>query len=100
MKSLYDELTANAKPSTEPHPLEYAVLKVFEEFAEHGVTSLCLTQIAVGLAGASISPGRGHKAYMTVAEDVLGYMTSYGKSCAWASNAHNCLPRRQRCCRS
>ena len=71
----YNELVANARPSTRPHPLEDVVRKIF---ADNEDTELTLTHITVGL-GACSRPKRGRVAYATVAEDVLGFMTGQGK---------------------
>jgi hypothetical protein len=60
--------------SAEPHPLEAAVLKIFAEHEARGVSTLRLTDIAVGLAGTGLGSERRNKAYLTVAEDVLNYL--------------------------
>ena len=69
--------------STKPHPLEYAVWKIFERYEEKAIgdrgVELDLVHITLGLAGGGLRQQRGDKAYRIVAEDVLGYMTGQGK---------------------
>jgi hypothetical protein len=61
------------RPNMNPYPLESIVLQAFTKREAHDVFSLSLFLTG----GAVVQPG--HKAYRTVAKDVLGYMTCQGK---------------------
>lgn len=80
------------RPSVEPHPLESVVMEAFLTSPAHDrVTLACFLSGCTGFRGKSAATG--DKAYLVVAEDVLGHMESQGKLHTDRDGWHRLTPR-------
>jgi hypothetical protein len=73
--------------TTAPHPLEPVVRDAFRGRSVHDRVTL-----ACHLKGCTHLSGGGDRAYLKVAEDVLGYMESQGKLTIDAQGWHRRAP--------
>ncbi len=83
--------TRTRGPKTTPHPLESAVRDAFRKGPAHD--RVTLADHMKGVSHLSGKDGaKGDRAYLLVAEDVLGCMTCQGKLCVDADGWHRLAP--------